>query len=77
MIAPVTRAAAPPVTPANARVARDFEALIIVQLLKSAHAAQLADDPLTGDTSFRDLRDQQLAQAIAQSSPLGVARLLK
>ena len=77
MIAPVTRAA-PLVTPAAAKVARDFEALFIAQMLRSAHAAELADDPLAGkDTSFRDMQDRQLAASIAAQSPLGVAKLLE
>ena len=58
-------------------MARDFEALIIAQLLKSARAAQLADDPLSGDATFRDMQDRQLAQTLAATSPLGVAKLLK
>jgi len=78
MIAPV-RAAPPPVPDANARkVATDFEALFIGQLLKAAHAAKLGDDPLAGnDTSFRDLQDRTLAQSLARAAPLGVAKLLK
>ena len=76
MIAPIGRAPAV-VPPAAARVARDFEALFIAQMLRSAHAAQLADDPLAGnDSSFRDMQDRQLAASIAAQSPLGVAKLL-
>ncbi|QXQ05612.1 hypothetical protein KX816_15460 [Sphingosinicellaceae bacterium] len=77
MIVPVTQSAVAPVDPKAAKVARDFEALFIGQLLHAAHAAKLADDPLAGnDTSFRDLGDRQLAQSLAAAAPLGVAKLL-
>lgn len=61
-----------------AKAATDFEALFIGQLLHAAHAAKLADDPLAGDdTSYRDLQDRQLAQRLAATAPLGVAKLLR
>ncbi|MGL4542921.1 MAG: hypothetical protein ACRCUI_10475 [Polymorphobacter sp.] len=61
-----------------ARVATDFEALFIAQILKSAHAAALADDPLksAGEENFRALQDETTAKAIAAAAPLGVAREL-
>ncbi len=61
----------------NAAIARQFEALIVQALLKSARAGRLGDDGLgaAGDT-VRDLQDQQRAEAIASAAPLGVARLL-
>ncbi len=60
------------------KVATDFEALFIAQILKSAHAAALADDPLKsdGEDSFRALQDETTAKAIATAAPLGVAREL-
>lgn len=60
------------------KVAQSFEALFIAQILKSAHAAALSDDPLLGEgeKTFRDMRDEALAQAMAASAPLGVARAL-
>jgi Rod binding domain-containing protein len=65
----------------NARlntVATDFEALFIAQILKSARAAAIADDPLKsdGEDSFRALQDETTAKAIATAAPLGVAREL-
>jgi Rod binding domain-containing protein len=70
-------------TPTDARadlanVATDFEALFIAQILKSAHAAALAEDPLKsdGEDSFRALQDETTAKAIATAAPLGVAREL-
>ncbi len=63
---------------AGSKIAADFEALVVAQLLHAAHAAKLADDPLAGDdTSFRDLQDRALAEALVRQSPLGVAKLLK
>ncbi len=61
----------------DAAVARQFEALIVQSLLKSARAAKLGDDGLgeTGDT-VRDMQDRQRAEAIASAAPLGIARLL-
>lgn len=76
-IAPVAvRPAA--IDPTVAEVARQFEALFVGQMLKSARAASLADDPLTGKTgaTFLDMSDQLRAQALAAQAPLGVARLL-
>jgi flagellar protein FlgJ len=60
------------------KVAQSFEALFIAQILKSAHAAALSDDPLLGEgeKTFRDMRDDALAQAMAATAPLGVARAL-
>ncbi len=72
---PGPAAAAP--TKQDVAVARQFEALIVQSLLKSARAAKLGDDGLgdTGDT-VRDLQDRQRAEAIAAAAPLGIARLL-
>ena len=60
----------------TAKVAQQFEALFVAQMLKSAHAAALAEDPLAGDPTFRDFQDEARAQALAAAAPLGVARLL-
>lgn len=61
----------------QARVAAQFEALIVRSLLQSARAARLGDDGLgsTGD-NVRDMVDTVRAEAIARSAPLGVAKLL-
>ncbi|MGI4879826.1 MAG: rod-binding protein [Janthinobacterium lividum] len=63
---------------AAAEVAKEFEALLVAQMLKSARAATLADDPLggAGTATFTDLVDQTRAQALSAQAPLGVARLL-
>jgi Rod binding domain-containing protein len=73
---------APAPTPTNAtdiqKVATEFESLFLAQILESAHAAKLADDPLAGDAedSFRGLQDETTARALATAAPLGVARQL-
>ncbi len=61
----------------DAKVAQQFEALIIESLLHAARAARLGDDGLgaSGDT-VRDLVDRQRAAAIARAAPIGIARLL-
>lgn len=68
--------------PANSndlkKVATEFESLFIAQILKSAHAAALAEDPLHSDAedNFRALQDETLAKSLATAAPLGVAREL-
>ena len=64
--------------PKTAKVAQQFEALFVRQLLKSARAASLADDALmgAGGETFRDYQDDARAQALAAVAPLGVAKLL-
>jgi Rod binding domain-containing protein len=79
--APVAARSAPPAAtkqPDIAKVATEFESLFLAQILKSAHAAKLADDPLAGDAeaSFRSLQDETTARALAAAAPLGVARQL-
>ena len=78
-IAAIATARAPADARADlAKVATDFEALFIAQILKSSHAAALAEDPLKsdGEDSFRALQDETTAKAIATAAPLGVAREL-
>ena len=63
--------------PAIAKVAAQFEALFVAQMLKSARAASLGDDLTgTGGATFTDLGDQLRADVLARQSPLGVARIL-
>ena len=65
------------IDPATAKVARQFEALFVAQMLKAARAASLGDD-LTGQSgaTFTDLADQLRAEVLSAQAPLGVARLL-
>ncbi len=64
--------------PKLAKVAQQFEALFVGQMLKSARAAALAVDPLEGQAgaTFHDFQDEQRAQALAKAAPLGVAKML-
>lgn len=68
---------APAAAPKEAKVAAQFEALIVRSVLQSARNAKLGDDGLgsTGD-NVRDLVDTVRAEAIAKAAPLGVAQLL-
>ena len=78
-IAAITTVRAPADARADlAKVATDFEALFIAQILKSSLDAALAEDPLKsdGEDSFRALQDETTAKAIATAAPLGVAREL-
>jgi Rod binding domain-containing protein len=71
-------APAPATGPDIKKVATEFESLFLAQILKSAHAAKLADDPIAGDAeeSFRGLQDETTARALAVAATLGVARQL-
>jgi Rod binding domain-containing protein len=73
---PLARAA-PAAVSKEARVAAQFEALIVRSVLQSARAAKLGDDGLgtTGD-NVRDMVDTVRAEAIAKAAPPGVAKLL-
>jgi len=68
-----------PIDTPTAKVAQQFEALFVAQMLKSARAAALADDPLTGSAgaTFTDLADETRAQLLAAKAPLGVAKILE
>ena len=59
------------------KIARQFEALFVAQMLKSARAASLGDDLSgQGGATFTGLADQLRAEALAAQAPLGVAKLL-
>lgn len=59
-------------------VARQFEALLMQQVLKSARAANLGDDLASGPGSdtYKDLFDQQMAQQLSAGRGLGIADVL-
>lgn len=59
-----------------ATAGRDFEALLVTRLLKTARAAKLGDDMLGNNDQIRDMLDEQRGRAIAQAAPLGLAQLL-
>ncbi|TAJ55774.1 MAG: flagellar assembly peptidoglycan hydrolase FlgJ [Nevskiaceae bacterium] len=56
-------------------VARQFEALLMQQVLKSARAAGLGDDLAGGPgaDTYKDLFDQQMAQQLSAGRGLGIA----
>lgn len=62
-----------------AAVARDFEALLVSELLKTARAAGseawLGGEDAAADSAF-GLAEQQFSRAIADAGGLGLARLI-
>lgn len=59
-------------------VARQFEALLMQQVLKSARAASFGDDLAGGPgaDTYKDLFDQQMAQQMSAGPGLGIAEVL-
>ncbi|MDP3858420.1 MAG: flagellar assembly peptidoglycan hydrolase FlgJ [Stagnimonas sp.] len=59
-------------------VARQFEALLMQQVLKSARAASLGDDLAGGPgaDTYKDMFDQQMAQQLSAGRGLGIADVL-
>jgi Rod binding domain-containing protein len=84
MIAPITAGLAA-MTPEPARpkdaagAAKQFEALLIAQMLKHAHesspGSQGEDGDSTGETMW-DMAAQQFAQVLAEGGGLGLARMI-
>ncbi|HWQ56909.1 MAG TPA: hypothetical protein VN442_24690 [Bryobacteraceae bacterium] len=77
-----TAAAGMPQAPESgklAAVARDFEALLVSELLKTARAAGseawLGGEDAAADSAF-GLAEQQFSRAIADAGGLGLARLI-
>jgi peptidoglycan hydrolase FlgJ len=59
-----------------AEAAKQFEALLIGQMLRSAREAAASDEhDSTGETMF-DLAGQQFAQMLANSGGLGLAKMI-
>lgn len=63
----------------TAAAARDFEALLVSELLRASHmsgsAAWLGGEDSTADSAF-GLAEEQFARALAQGGGLGIARLV-
>ncbi|MDP5280406.1 rod-binding protein [Sphingomonas sp. DG1-23] len=55
-----------------------FEAIFTGMMLKSMRAAKLGDGLFDSKASeqFRDMQDQQLAQAMAAHAPIGIGRAM-
>jgi peptidoglycan hydrolase FlgJ len=60
------------------QTAKQFEALLLQQMLKSMRAASLGDDVLGGEQTqfYQEMFDQQIAQHLAAGRGLGVADLM-
>jgi len=80
-----TPAASPATTPAAsaqkaalAKVAKDFEAVFLRQMIGSMRQATLADGTFDSSASdqFRDMQDSRLADSMAATGGFGVAQLL-
>lgn len=64
---------------ANAsKVAQQFEAMFVNMMLKESRKASLGGGLFENDASktFREMQDGQIAQAMAQHSPLGLAKAI-
>ena len=91
-VQPAVRGALSPGTSSNdapekiRKIATDFEALLIAQMLKSARESGggLGSEGTTGDANEQDetnstvveLGEQQMAQALAASGGLGIAKMV-
>ena len=62
------------------RVAREFESLMVSEMLKAMRATT-GKDPLTaggrGEEIYRSFLDQEYAQAIANQGTLGLAKIIE
>ena len=64
--------------PTSAQAAREFEAMLIGQLIKTAREAGSSEEEssLTGSDTYREFAEKYLAQALAQSGAFGFARMI-
>jgi len=63
----------------RAEAAKQFEAMLVEHLLKTMRPDTPTDpetEALSGSQTYRDLADQQLAQALAASGGLGIAKMI-
>lgn len=77
-VSPVTPQLPPPneAKPTNAaEAARQFEALLIAQMLRSARESMQDDGDTTAETMF-DVAGQQFAQMLANNGGLGLAKIV-
>jgi flagellar protein FlgJ len=59
-----------------ADAAQQFEALLIGQMLRSAHEASQEDDDDQSAATMRDVADQQFAQLLAKNGGMGLAHMI-
>jgi peptidoglycan hydrolase FlgJ len=80
MTAPISTASLLPVPTAQPSKARDaakqFEALMIGQMLKSVRDAAAGDDDDSTGATMLDVADQQFAQVLANNGGVGLARMV-
>ena len=72
-------AGASPTDPRLAKVARQFEALFVRQMLAAAHKANFGDSLFSSQASdtFRDMQDQKFADLAAQKGSFGMAKMIE
>lgn len=60
------------------KVAQEFEALLLNQVLKAARAANLGDEYFDSDATrtFTGMLDEQYAQALSRGRGIGLAELI-
>lgn len=68
-----------PVDPALKKVAQQFEAIFLRQMIGSMRQAKLADDPLDSSATdnFRELADARTADSIAALGRFGIAQMIE
>ena len=71
--------AASPTDPKLAKVARQFEALFVRQMLAAAHKANFGDSMFASQAAdtFRDMQDQKYADIASQKGSFGMARMIE
>lgn len=67
------------VDPSLKKVAEQFEAIFLRQMLGSMRQAKLADDPLDSSATdnFRELADARTADSIASGGHFGLAEMIE
>ena len=79
-ISPLAVPVAPaPVDPKLAKVAKQFEALFVRQMLSAAHKANFGESLFASQASdtFRDMQDQKFADLAANKGGFGMARMIE
>ncbi len=60
----------------TADAAQQFEALLIGQMLRSAHEASQDDDNDQSGATMTDMADQQFAQLLSKNGGMGLAHMI-
>lgn len=74
-----SREPAAKVDPALKKVAKQFEAIFLRQMIGSMRQAKLTDDPLDSSATdnFRELADAKTADSIAALGRFGIAQMIE